>query len=1387
MGMRYLLPSSIALGSASLGASLLVLGGTVAFATEPHTLPEGGEVVRGDAYITQNGARLDVRQTTDRALIDWRSFDIGEDATVIFAQPGADSIAVNRINQSTDPTQIDGRLTANGHVWVLNPNGVMFGANAVVDVGGLVASTGRIDADRFMAGDMRLEVGAATNGIVSNAGDITIRDAGLAAFVAPAVRNNGIIRARLGKVTLAAGETFTLDLAGDRLVEIGLGASNALTEQLGHIEAEGGVIALTASAAGAVVDSVVNVSGFTSAASVERVGGTIILAGSDVRIDGALDVSGSGGGGSIDIAGDVIETGTVSALRADALGHGDGGQILAYADDLGRYDGQFSARGGESGGDGGFVETSGGSVRIAESISVSTLATAGTTGTWSIDPDTLTVVASGGDGTSTVNADTVVTQLNTTSVNLEANETITVDAEIDSTAQDNNHTLSFVDQNDDDSLTVNLNADIKLASTQTLTGEATTVNVRSGGSVQDAIDVIEDGSASASNLVNVHPGTYNELTRYNGVSTIGLVVDKSFVTLQGVSDAGAAITSWENVEATIVSGDQSPWGTNFFVTGNDVTVSGLGFEARTRVGSGRTTINKAFEMIADNFTMTHSIVAAAGGFDYDGVSSSALYFGDPVNSESSNILNNFSIDGNRVHGGLTITNGAGDGDSVNFSITDNIFSGNHFLRVRGEVDNVGWLNASAHVPTTVTGNDFSAVDDYVLQVWGNDARNQVDADFVTNLFANNTVGSYVYALDGDGNPGFVDYTEYGGTAPAFFVEKSDIAGVIANAAAASRIMIGDGTYTLDSALNIDKSLTLSGQSEAGTIIDASALDGYGVYVSADDVGLSDFTLYSAAADADERYGIEVRSSAGASALLAGFSVSDVTIHGAGRAELNLDGVSGATVADLTADGLTVNGEESLVSGIVTATEHDIVFSDAIVLAGDTSLRALGDGASIVAAAIDGASAGGQTLSMSASGDVSIGSLGETVRLGSTSIAGSAIALNGTTYHADDLTFNGPVTLTQTLTTFDTTRSATQAGDIIFTDDIFGSSAGAQSLALLAGDGTGAATSNGDITLRNAGTEALELGSMNVTGDDFSAATVRLDDTYDAVLTGSQTFTDETLYAGGGVRSLVEGHVSGPIVSLGGLLIEAGGDVSGDISAVEITIGAENVDATITADERADVHALGDFSGSVSAAKGDVRVEAGGDVSGAISGVGVTISAGNVDATITADEHADLYASGDFTGSVTAATGEVEAQTVEIALSGGDFAVEATAGSVTGDAASVSVGGEGVLDVNGQPIVGDSLADFNEYVVDNVDHPYETVLTMHGDVRLPESFVSGPIDPASGTRAGAERRAILVNDTQDIGSLIARGFDVIVLDLSGDSTDNEDPLPDAVKKVAFSED
>lgn len=153
-----------------------------------HANPEGGVVSAGDATITNNASTVHIDQHTDRAVIDWRGFDIAPNERTEFQQPGSGSIALNRVN-STTASHIDGQLSANGNIVIVNQNGVVFGRGAQVDVNSLVATTSDIGNDRFMAGGkLVFDKPGNPDAQIINEGTITAKDAGLVGLVAPPCR-----------------------------------------------------------------------------------------------------------------------------------------------------------------------------------------------------------------------------------------------------------------------------------------------------------------------------------------------------------------------------------------------------------------------------------------------------------------------------------------------------------------------------------------------------------------------------------------------------------------------------------------------------------------------------------------------------------------------------------------------------------------------------------------------------------------------------------------------------------------------------------------------------------------------------------------------------------------------------------------------------------------------------------------------------------------------------------------------------------------------------------------------------------------------------------------------------------------------------------------------
>ncbi len=183
--------------------------------------PTGPTVSHGQVQISP-GLQTQIQQLTDKAIVDWQSFSIGADESVRILQPSLQSVILNRV-VGQDPSNILGTLEANGNVFLINPNGILFGPHSVVNVGGLVASTLGLSNEDFIAGNYRFNLEDASNlAPVINQGTIRISDAGYAVLTGPTVINEGVIVAKVGKVVLGAGERATLNLDGRDLIHFAL-------------------------------------------------------------------------------------------------------------------------------------------------------------------------------------------------------------------------------------------------------------------------------------------------------------------------------------------------------------------------------------------------------------------------------------------------------------------------------------------------------------------------------------------------------------------------------------------------------------------------------------------------------------------------------------------------------------------------------------------------------------------------------------------------------------------------------------------------------------------------------------------------------------------------------------------------------------------------------------------------------------------------------------------------------------------------------------------------------------------------------------------------------------------------------------------------------------
>nr|MDP2190666.1 filamentous hemagglutinin N-terminal domain-containing protein [Rhodoferax sp.] len=264
-------------GRARFALKALAISLMLSFGANLYALPTGGVVSAGSASIAGSAGTMTINQSTQNAAINWQSFSIGATEAVRFVQPNSSSVVLNRVLGS-DPSSILGTLSANGKVFLVNPNGILFGQGASVNVGALLASTLNITDSDFMAGSYKFS--GSSGATLLNQGAINA-DGGYVALLGAKVSNEGVISARLGTVALAAGTAITLDVAGDGLlnVMVNQGAVNALVQNGGLIQADGGQVLLSARSAGSLLQSAVNNTGAIRAQTIENRNGSIRLMG----------------------------------------------------------------------------------------------------------------------------------------------------------------------------------------------------------------------------------------------------------------------------------------------------------------------------------------------------------------------------------------------------------------------------------------------------------------------------------------------------------------------------------------------------------------------------------------------------------------------------------------------------------------------------------------------------------------------------------------------------------------------------------------------------------------------------------------------------------------------------------------------------------------------------------------------------------------------------------------------------------------------------------------------------------------------------------------------------------------------------------------------------
>ncbi len=721
--------------SKRMGALALLVSGAAALAAPPNPpaptqLPTGGKVVAGVAAISQAAAVLNVNQSSARAAIDWQTFNVGAAARVNFLQPSASSVTLNRVLDA-NPSQIFGRISANGQVFLSNPNGVYFSPTSSVDVGGFLATTHAISNADFMAGNYRFARNGAS-GAILNEGSLNASVEGYIALLAPEVRNQGVIVAQLGTVALAAGEAYDLQMEGDRLAGIRVTPATiaALVENGNAVHAPGGLIILSAQAASVLQGGVVNNTGTLAATGLSTNGGRIFLdsgAGGQTQVSGTLDASAaSAKGGRIEVTGERVQVNDgahlnasgatgggeilvggswqnsdpavrqavsttvapTARLEANATDVGNGGTVVAWSDisnpdSVTRAYGRFEAKGGPNGGDGGRIETSGHFLSTTGARADAS-ASNGTGGEWLLDPYNITIASSSASGTlydaSYTSAEDSVILASSIQTSLNTGTSVTIQTGSGSAGAGNIVVSSSIAKTGgaDATLTLKAHGYIVLANATYLGHSTAAVNST----------VAVSSSSNKLNMV-INPGTDGSggfwLPVGSSISTNG-----GGVTIGGGSDpsttvaVGTSVSSYENTalsRGVTINGSLAAQGGNIIINGqgrSDDTGRGVSIGGTvSTTGSGTIAIQGTSASSSDGLALGDT--TAGGG----------------INGTVSS-----------VNGAITLTGTKGSGpNGINISTASSIVTstgtGNVTLTATS-----GDVNTSAGITTTGSGGSI---------------------------------------------------------------------------------------------------------------------------------------------------------------------------------------------------------------------------------------------------------------------------------------------------------------------------------------------------------------------------------------------------------------------------------------------------------------------------------------------------------------------------------------------------------------------------------------------------------------------------------------------------------------------------------------------------------
>lgn len=1006
-------------------------------------LPAGEQVTHGDVQFTRTPNHLQVNQATSKAIVNFHSFDIGVPETVQFVQPGANAAILNRVTGGMS-SEIAGSLLANGNVYLINPNGILFTQSARVDVGGLIASGLQMADSDFLSGRLFFSGGTGSvvnegsltgdriyliGGTAENRGSISAPEIVMAAGRKSVLLDRaagGEIRLVIDEEEVAVGEDGVAealqgDLAGSEAADESGEETAAGTAEIVDAVAEAtttedvlGEIATVAEAAETVdpelgldviapleseyeLGTIVN-EGIIDASG--EVGGTISIRGIDVAQMGEVHADGtSGSGGSITIlAEDVLVLGSESETTANAGVNGDGGSIIVISENTTHFmtGSRVEMKGGSESGDGGYAEISG-HENLSFGGSVDASAPNGELGTVYFDPATLTIVdADGGGGDQDGNLPAIL-------------------------AGATNTTLNTVSWGGIEEL-----------------GSAAIVELEATGLV-----LIDDVTGVASNTA----GNVVNLSLASGSLTIRSTTDSVFF-----ADPDDTIRT-EGGSITIEAGD-SIFAGNFDTSGQLSDTSGdvaLTATAGTLIMGGATTGGGTFTADAGGDVFVLGALNTGGG-DATVTAGLGIDFDNVVDTGGGNLIASATA-GNIEAESITSVGSGGDvdldaGGTLTVNGTTDTGGGNLSADAGGDITFVGAVSANTGtVAATSTGGDIEFQD--TVTTAG------------TGIGVTSTVGSIVFSQM---------VASAGGAISANAGMDVDFLQAVNSGGGEVRVVAGSdalfsstvGTSSGDLLAEAGNDLSFVGAVDAGSGNVAATSSG------------GDVEFQSTLTTADGNIGVTsavgsivfsqmVASAGGSISANAGTDVDFQQSVNSGGGDFNVTAANDALINSLGGGLTTVDGNVNVSAG------NDATFGGAV-----------NSGAGNVAAASTGGNVEFQDTLTTATGNVSVDAGNNAIFMGAVNTGGGSI---GATSMTADVTFQ------QSVTTVGGNLSATAANDVNVGGII--NTVGNGGSVTLASDSDNDAAGNVNVN-----------AAVNTGGGSFTATGENFDNTGGAIDTGT---------------------------------------------------------------------------------------------------------------------------------------------------------------------------------------------------------------------------------------------------------------------------------------------